>query len=102
MPRPTSRASRTAARLPRLLGAAALLVACRVPDATVPPGPRTLPAQLRADVTFLAADALEGRASGAAGNDSAAAYIARRFADLGIAGAFGGGAYLQRFEARSA
>ena len=102
MTRPTSRASRTAARRSRLVGAAALLVACRVPDPAGAPGPRPLPSQLRADVAFLAADALEGRASGTAGNDSAAAYLARRFADLGVGGALAGGAYLQRFEARSA
>lgn len=31
------------------------------------------------DVRYLASDALEGRGTGTAGNDSAAAYIARRF-----------------------
>ena len=58
--------------------------------------------RLRADVAYLAADALEGRASGTPGNDSAAVYITRRFADLGLAGALSEGAYLQRFDARSA
>ena len=37
---------------------------------------------IRRDVEHLAADALEGRGTGTAGNDSAAAYIARRFESL--------------------
>ncbi|HEX4934144.1 MAG TPA: M28 family peptidase, partial [Gemmatimonadaceae bacterium] len=55
---------------------------------------------LRRDVSYLASDALEGRRTGTAGNDSAAAYIARRFAALGLR-AFAPG-YLQRFDARPA
>ena len=39
---------------------------------------------LHADVAYLASDALEGRGAGTPGNDSAAAYIARRFAALGL------------------
>ena len=39
---------------------------------------------LRTDIAFLASDALEGRGTGTAGNDSAAAYIARRFRSLGL------------------
>lgn len=41
-------------------------------------------AAIRRDVAYLASDALEGRATGSAGNDSAAAYIARRFQALGL------------------
>jgi len=37
---------------------------------------------LETDIRFLASDQLEGRGTGTAGNDSAAAYIARRFASL--------------------
>ncbi len=37
------------------------------------------------DVRYLASDALEGRATGTPGNDSAAAYIARRYSALGLA-----------------
>jgi hypothetical protein len=37
---------------------------------------------LKVDIQFLASDALEGRGTGTPGNDSAAAYIARRFAAL--------------------
>lgn len=36
------------------------------------------------DIRVLAADSLEGRRTGTAGNDSAAAFIARRLASLGI------------------
>jgi len=41
-------------------------------------------AAIRADIDYLASDRLEGRGTGTAGNDSAAAYIARRFASLGL------------------
>lgn len=53
---------------------------------------------LRSDIAYLASDLLEGRRTGTAGNDSAAAYIARRFAALGLT-AFGT-EYLQHFVAR--
>ena len=43
------------------------------------------------DVRYLASDALEGRGTGTAGNDSAAAYIARRFAKFGLTPAFASG-----------
>ncbi len=48
-------------------------------------GARTAAAQperLQRDIAYLAADRMDGRATGTAGNDSAAAYIARRFAAL--------------------
>lgn len=37
-----------------------------------------------ADISYLASDPLEGRGTGTPGNDSAAAYIARRFATLAL------------------
>ncbi|MES2179449.1 MAG: M28 family peptidase [Gemmatimonadota bacterium] len=40
--------------------------------------------RIQRDVAYLADDRLEGRAAGTAGNDSAAAYIARRFGSLGL------------------
>ena len=40
---------------------------------------------IRRDVEHLASDALEGRGTGTAGNDSAAAFIARRFESLHLA-----------------
>src|SRR5688572_5587035 len=42
-------------------------------------------AAIRRDVEHLASAALEGRGTGTAGNDSAAAYIARRFESLRLA-----------------
>ena len=42
-------------------------------------------ALINRDITYLASDALEGRGTGTAGNDSAAAYIARLYASLGLA-----------------
>jgi hypothetical protein len=45
---------------------------------------RADPRAIRADIAYLASDALEGRGTGTPGNDSAAAYIARRFAALGL------------------
>ena len=43
------------------------------------------------DIRVLASDALEGRGTGTPGNDSAAAYIARRFAQMGLSPAFTSG-----------
>jgi hypothetical protein len=40
--------------------------------------------RLQRDIAYLAEDRLEGRATGTAGNDSAAAWIARRDASLGL------------------
>ncbi len=108
-----------------ILGAALLFAACRAPAADPSPAPAVAPAQQRAaavppsigaDIAYLASDALEGRGTGTPGNDSAAVFIARRFAALGlepasgqaIAAACGFGAtrpcaeaYLQRFAARA-
>src|SRR2546423_13063866 len=53
---------------------------------------------IKADVAFLASDRLEGRGTGTPGNDSAAAYIARRFASLRLHPGFA--AYQQSFLAR--
>jgi Zn-dependent M28 family amino/carboxypeptidase len=48
--------------------------------------PATSPeaARIYRDIAYLASDALEGRGTGTAGNDSAAAYLARRDAGLGM------------------
>lgn len=56
--------------------------------------------RLRRDVEYLASDRLEGRGTGTAGNDSAAAWIASRFRALGLAPLQG--SYLHRFTARPA
>ncbi|HUQ20374.1 MAG TPA: M28 family peptidase [Gemmatimonadaceae bacterium] len=55
---------------------------------------------IRRDIAYLASDALEGRLTGTAGNDSAAVYIARRYKSLGLKPLTPD--YLQRFEAVSA
>ena len=57
-------------------------------------------ARMLADISYLASDRLEGRLTGTPGNDSAAAYIAKRFASLKLKAAHPG--YLQKFVARSA
>lgn len=55
---------------------------------------------IRADIAYLASDRLEGRMTGTPGNDSAAAYIARKYKALKLKPPFNG--YLQPFVARSA
>ena len=72
-------------------GAVTLLLAaigCRA--SATRPAPVATPdtASLMRDVRYLASDALEGRGTGTPGNDSAASYIARRFAALRLAPAF--------------
>ncbi len=62
--------------------------------------PRADSAAIRRDIEYLASDRLEGRLAGTPGNDSAAAYLARRYKDLRLS-AFTAG-YLQPFDARSA
>ena len=76
--------------------------ACRTAE-SVPATP-ALPesGRLLRDITWLASDEREGRATGTAGNDTAAAWLARRHAALGLRPLAPGGGYLQRFVARSA
>ena len=57
-------------------------------------------ARVRRDIEYLASDALAGRGTGTAGNDSAAAFAARRYKALGLQALSPG--YLQPFTARSA
>ena len=57
-------------------------------------------AAIRSDISYLASDALEGRFTGTPGNDSAAAFIARRFQYLRLSAPYPG--YLQSFVARPA
>ena len=51
---------------------------------------------IRADVAVLAADSMEGRGTGTPGEDRAAAYIAKRFEEIGLEPA--GDSYLLPFE----
>ncbi len=57
-------------------------------------------AQMRADLTFLASDACEGRGPGTEGIDKAADYIAAAFEKAGLKGAMPGGGYFQPFLVR--
>ncbi|MDP3773556.1 MAG: M20/M25/M40 family metallo-hydrolase [Gemmatimonadales bacterium] len=58
--------------------------------ATTPRAQRIL-----SDIRYLASDSLGGRYTGSPGNDSAAAYLARRFRQIGLAPGGDGGTYLQ-------
>lgn len=109
-------------RLVTIGGTAVLLAACQTAPQPASERPGGMDAQGAAarmanDVGYLASAALEGRGTGTAGNDSAAAYIARHFLALGLEPATGrdeagtcdgnGAAvcvesYLQRFTARPA
>jgi Zn-dependent M28 family amino/carboxypeptidase len=57
-------------------------------------------ANLQRDVEYLAADALRGRATPSPGLDTAAAYITRRLAQLGLEPAGDAGTYQQRYSIR--
>ena len=57
-------------------------------------------AAIHRDIAWLASEGLGGRATGSAGNDSAAAFIARRFAKLGLKPVLPTG-FLQPFNTRS-
>jgi Zn-dependent M28 family amino/carboxypeptidase len=52
--------------------------------------------RIRADVKYLASDALEGRGTGARGGDLAAAYIAKQLKEAGLEPAGDNGTYFQR------
>jgi hypothetical protein len=74
-----------------LVLATALVAGCSATTGKVAPGPAALSERsdgdtilLRRDIDYLASDALEGRLTGTPGNDSAAAYIARRYELLGL------------------
>jgi hypothetical protein len=56
-------------------------------------------ARIRSDIAYLASDRLEGRMTGTAGNDSAAAFIVRRYRTLKLEAPVTD--YQQRFVARS-
>src|SRR5215210_4219684 len=90
---------------PLALAAALALAACRMSAAAAPasaPDSAADSLRIRRDIAYLAGDALEGRGTGTAGNDSAAAYIARRLSASGLAPAFTEGRrFLQPFVARS-
>jgi Zn-dependent M28 family amino/carboxypeptidase len=57
-------------------------------------------ARMRADLTFLASDACEGRGPGTEGIDKAGAYIAAAFEAAGLKGAAPDGSFFQPFQVR--
>lgn len=63
-----------------------------------PPPPNDTPAgqRIEADVRALADDAMEGREAGTPGYDKAAEYVAKRFAEIGLAPAGDDGTWFQR------
>ncbi|MEK6610266.1 MAG: peptidase M28, partial [Gemmatimonadota bacterium] len=74
-----------------------LALALALPLATLDAQTATTPRAQRvlADVRTLASDSLGGRYTGTPGNDSAAAYLARRFRQIGLAPGGDDGTYLQ-------
>jgi len=81
---PSLPAPRAPIALRAVLCSAALLLACRsVERGAVSAHPAA--DRLRSDIAYLADDRLEGRGTGTAGNDTAAAWLARRHAALGLA-----------------
>lgn len=67
-----------------------------IPEAALPLDPRFSPDRVKADVTFLADDLLEGRDTGSVGYEIAARYVAQRFAAMGLKPMGDDGGWLQR------
>src|SRR4051812_16096768 len=76
-------APRTVIALRAVLCSAALMAACRSVERGASPA-RAVAERIRSDIAYLADDRLEGRGTGTAGNDSAASWLARRDASLGL------------------
>lgn len=68
---------------------------CGPAPSVVEPTPSITAAEICSTIAVLAADSMEGRAAGTAGGERAAAYLARRFAALGLEAP--DGSYLQPF-----
>jgi hypothetical protein len=78
----------------------ALLTACTSGPLARSGAPTPDSMRVRRDIEYLASDALQGRGTGTAGNDSATAWAARRYAALGLRPILP--TFLQPFVARSA
>jgi hypothetical protein len=76
-----------------------LTLALALPWAALPAQTATTPRaqHILADVRYLASDSLGGRFTGSPGNDSAAAYLARRFRQIGAQPGGDNGGYLQHW-----
>jgi hypothetical protein len=86
----------------RRIGACSVLVvvsACTSAYQTTAGPPHADSTAILRDIAYLASDQLEGRLTGTPGNDSAAAYLARRYKSLKLVAPFSG--YVQPFDARS-
>jgi len=79
---PVARAAVAAAALAAVAGCATAQRSAAITTAATADTEAATAARLRQDIAYLASDALEGRFTGSAGADSAAAFIARRFAAL--------------------
>jgi len=66
------------------------------PEADLPLDPRFSADRVKADVTFLADDLLEGRDTGSRGHEIAARYVAQRFAALGLTPMGDAGGWMQQ------
>jgi hypothetical protein len=77
--------------------AALALGATALPAQTAPATHSRQAAAILNDIRYLASDALDGRLTGSPGNDSAAAYLARRFQRLGLRPGGDDGTYLQHW-----
>ena len=73
-----------------------LLLTVAAAGCTPDPADQITADAIRADVAVLAADSMEGRGTGTPGEDRAAAYIAQRFAAIGLEPV--GGSFLLPFE----
>jgi hypothetical protein len=82
-PEPLLSALRAHIALRAGLLSAILLAGCRSVERGAAPA-RTAAERIRSDIAYLADDRLEGRGTGTAGNDSAASWLARRHAALGL------------------
>jgi Zn-dependent M28 family amino/carboxypeptidase len=78
-----------------LLGSVASVVVCSA-IAAQPAQPTFSPQRVKAHVTFLADDLLEGRDTGSRGHEIAARYVASQFAAFGLEPGGEGGGWYQR------
>jgi hypothetical protein len=85
-------------RRSHLFVTAVLISACQSANTSVSPTLRPDSLAIRRDIDYLASPALAGRLTGTPGNDSAAAFLSRRYAALGLRAY--APAYLQHFVAR--
>jgi len=83
IPEPSLPSPRALIALRAVLCSAALLTACRSAERGAASA-HPVADRLKSDIAYLADDRLEGRGTGTAGNDSAAAWLARRHATLGL------------------